>query len=302
MGRKSAINPNDEYGDLKIIRRTDKEKGGSVVWECECSCGNVVQISASKLRRRRHPRRNCGNMTRHPERYENTLSSFIATGQTYDELTVVGDSGKRDKFDRIIWECCCSCGDKVLKTTAQLHKTSSATAGIPLSCGKASCNSQCKQYINKKFGDLTVLSVYMKDCAGNRRFTYVDAECICESKKSYRLSELKSGRVHNCGCAANKRRQEAFAETIGLTDNTNLSSIASTKPTARNTSGVKGVFWYERAQKWVASLRVQNEIKLCKQFDSFDDAVAARKEAEKQYIVPILEAHGRSMSDQTAVA
>lgn len=50
-----------------------------------------------------------------------------------------------------------------------------------------------------------------------------------------------------------------------------------------NKSGVNGVYWSKNACKWLATIGVAREQIYLGCFDSFDDAVAARKAAEVQY-------------------
>lgn len=41
---------NKTFGSLKALRRTDKkESNGSIIWECECECGNPAYVSAGDL-------------------------------------------------------------------------------------------------------------------------------------------------------------------------------------------------------------------------------------------------------------
>jgi hypothetical protein len=47
-----------------------------------------------------------------------------------------------------------------------------------------------------------------------------------------------------------------------------------------NTSGVVGVVWHKRARKWMAGTSVDGRYQFLGLFDSFDEAVAARKAAE----------------------
>jgi hypothetical protein len=50
-----------------------------------------------------------------------------------------------------------------------------------------------------------------------------------------------------------------------------------------NTSGVTGVSWAHDKQKWLADIRVDGKQIYIGRFDDFEDAVAARKAAEKTY-------------------
>lgn len=50
-----------------------------------------------------------------------------------------------------------------------------------------------------------------------------------------------------------------------------------------NTSGVTGVYWASREQKWRATIKVNYKYIELGDFDDFNDAVRARKDAEKVY-------------------
>jgi hypothetical protein len=50
-----------------------------------------------------------------------------------------------------------------------------------------------------------------------------------------------------------------------------------------NTSGVVGVFWFKRDKKWAAGTNLNGKYKLLGLFDDFDQAVAARKAAERKH-------------------
>lgn len=38
-----------KIGELTVIRRTDERRNGSVVWECQCSCGKVCYVTSNNL-------------------------------------------------------------------------------------------------------------------------------------------------------------------------------------------------------------------------------------------------------------
>ena len=50
-----------------------------------------------------------------------------------------------------------------------------------------------------------------------------------------------------------------------------------------NTSGVKGVHWRKDTNKWTATIWVNKKCISLGCFDSFNDAVIARKKAEEEY-------------------
>jgi len=54
-------------------------------------------------------------------------------------------------------------------------------------------------------------------------------------------------------------------------------------PNKNNTSGVTGVYWHKTAQKWQAQIMVNGKTKYLGLYINKEDAIQARKEAEKKY-------------------
>lgn len=50
-----------------------------------------------------------------------------------------------------------------------------------------------------------------------------------------------------------------------------------------NKSSVKGVYWHTRDKKWCAQIGYNGKHIYLGRFENFDDAVAARKDAEEKY-------------------
>lgn len=65
----------------------------------------------------------------------------------------------------------------------------------------------------------------------------------------------------------------------------------NTKMYGHNTSGQNGVSWYRRNNKWRASIKIDGQQKHLGYFECFDDAIAARKAAEKGH--GFTDRHGR---------
>ena len=101
-------------------------------------------------------------------------------------FTVVGYSGKQ-------WLLECSCGHERRITHRVL------TSGSKLRCIK--CHHT--QFIGKKYGKLTVLSVYLV-----KYKHYITAHCICECGKTWdgQLGSLVHGFTRSCGCLYLKHR------------------------------------------------------------------------------------------------
>ena len=49
MAGKPKDLTNQHFGRLRAIRPTEERKNKSVVWECECECGNICKVCAEYL-------------------------------------------------------------------------------------------------------------------------------------------------------------------------------------------------------------------------------------------------------------
>ena len=76
---------NQKIGDLLVIEETNRRKNKSIVWKCQCKCGNIEEFSTKELRSdgiiQCH---NCGN-NRKPQ---NNLTKNII-GEKFNHLTVI---------------------------------------------------------------------------------------------------------------------------------------------------------------------------------------------------------------------
>lgn len=60
-------------------------------------------------------------------------------------------------------------------------------------------------------------------------------------------------------------------------------NIINSKTRTDNTSGKRGVYWDKSRSKWMVSITVNNTYKYIGRYDTFEDAVKAREEAEVKY-------------------
>jgi len=70
------------------------------------------------------------------------------------------------------------------------------------------------------------------------------------------------------------------------------------KPTAANTSGVRGVSLEKRSGKWRARLKFKGETINLGIYDSFVEAVSARKQADMLYYGDFLKEQGVEIEAQ----
>lgn len=213
-----------KFGKLTVVA-PNKVENGYMTWKCKCDCGGEIITSSNRLKTGRV--KSCGCMrTKSAQRA--AKGRFIdLTGQQFHSLTVVKDSGQRDKHKAILWECKCVCGNVTL----------------------------------------------------------------------VRGSELKSERIISCCCQQSKiqskeghKHKDAILST--MVEGTNL-AVLNDKPTKRNQSGVKGVFWNTHRGKWEARLTFKGTFYRLGLYEFLEDAAKARKDAEEKLFNPMLKKYGK---------
>lgn len=153
---------------------------------------------------------------------------------------------------------------------------------------------------NQTFGRLTAISFFGASSNGNALWL---CQCQCGNKCVVDSQRLRTGSTRSCGCLrseisrlkikTNKQTKKYIgnSQNFQLIDRTNL--VSSTHKRSNNKSGVIGVSWDKTAQKWVARLYFQGHLVLNSVYVHMEDAIAARKAAEKKYIVPLQEQYNQ---------
>lgn len=159
----------------------------------------------------------------------------------------------------------------------------------------------------KRFGRLTVIERdYEYQKALNSKNIYWKCKCDCGNEKSIKGSHLSEGMIRSCGCLRDEelhaRTREDMISALEahektLVEGTNISML-NDKKQKNNKSGIKGVCFDVSRQKWVACLNLKGTKILFKRFDSKQDAVNARKEAEEKYFKPILEKYSDELGSK----
>ena len=155
--------------------------------------------------------------------------------------------------------------------------------------------------VQKKFGRLTVIDRAANDKYGNTMWI---CKCSCGNETVVLGNSLRRGLTTSCGCrnreivtALNMQAVRSHNNSVELVDNTFLPGLTR-KPGKNSTTGVKGVRYKVQAGKWQARIDFQGNRIFLGYFDSFDDAVKARKAAEEKYYEPVLNRHGRSLMEE----
>lgn len=109
----------NKYGKLVVIERNYNIKRKNSVWKCKCDCGNYINAEKRDLE--------CGYKTSCGCSRKLHTSFIDLTDRKYGKLKVINRVGFQN--GRTIWNCICDCGNECNATTNDL------TSGKKKSCG-----------------------------------------------------------------------------------------------------------------------------------------------------------------------
>ena len=180
------------------------------------------------------------------------------------------------------WKCICDCGNTYITTSYALRK------GKAKSCG---C-SRRKDITGLRFGKLTAIERTERYVVYNNRKKFL-WKCVCDCGETvYRLPEkLRKNTNYACNKCTHQMVVSAMSEKAGFVEGTQLSKIVSSKSGVHNTSGVRGVFFNNRTQKWRAMLCFKGINHYLGEYKDINDAIEARKLGEEKYFEPFLKEH-----------
>lgn len=110
-----------------------RTKSRDIVWDVLCHCGRRFSASWGNLKKYT----SCGCYKQSSEHRKNISLGMLGinvqdlSGMSFGRLVVCRDSGKR-QGRAVLWECKCTCGKVVLRTSWQLHDTVTPSCGCYL--------------------------------------------------------------------------------------------------------------------------------------------------------------------------
>ena len=125
------------FGKLQVIEPLTTRNHGSVVWKCQCDCGNIKNVPTHLLTSSHT--RSCGCLVR--ETQANDL-----TAKRFGKLTALYITNYK-KRSSLIWHCVCDCGKECDVESYNLK------AGLTRSCG-------C---ITSSIGELQIEDILLKN-------------------------------------------------------------------------------------------------------------------------------------------
>ena len=249
-------------GILTVTDRTEKRVSGYTVWRCLCECGGEVELDTRCLQRGSVTDCGCSSAVR--------PGMLDMSGMRFGMLVALEPTEERSKDGSAMWLCQCDCGNVCTANSSQLR------SGQKKSCGCLR-HPALKDYIGKRFGQLTVLA-YEEKRAGMHRWR---CRCDCGRETVVGQTLLQTGKTKSCGCL----QSTVILNNAGHLEGTSVKALEyyRTHLNTRNTSGHTGVYKNAKSDKWIAQITFRRKTYYLGSYTDLEDAVDARKKAEAMH-------------------
>lgn len=277
------------FGKLSVLHRDGTyyyPSGKSCpIWACKCECGNTIHIK--------------GDTLKHTNLLSCGCDESCSVGKRFGKLTIISLPEFKDCSNsrkRIVYKCKCDCGNEcvVLRDCLLNNKTKS--------CGCLNREMAAQRCANRRNRNKFVLKDgYYEVYDENNRMFLIDEDKRSTIENMY-WSFNDAGYVHS---KYNKQHYLLHRFITQCPDNmvidhihgketrfdnrmsnlricTNQENTCNQKLSSNNTSGCTGVRKISEA-KWTAQIGYKNRKIHLGTYGSFEDAVKARKEAERKY-------------------
>lgn len=146
----------------------------------------------------------------------------------------------------------------------------------------------------QRFGKLTVLEP--AENIGSK--TVWRCRCDCGKEVAVKTCYLRNGHAISCGCALPEGRSCGLA-SLTYVDGTCVEMLRARTVRRNNTSGVPGVDWRPSKGSWRASICFKGKRYYLGSYRQFEDAVQARKRAERELHDKFLSQFALSKEEKT---
>ena len=179
------------YGRLTIRKCLGRNHNKKLIWEAECSCGNIVTVT-SDLIRNGHTR-SCGCLKKEQTK-ERCTKPMV--GKTFGRLTVLRlhHNEKGHNF----YECLCSCGNTSIVDGTWLRSWNTTSCG----CYAREKSHEYEDLSGRRFGELVVLRRVPN--RGRGHGTRFLCKCDCGGLTETARHSLLCGETVSCGCINSK--------------------------------------------------------------------------------------------------
>lgn len=209
------------------------------------------------------------------------------TGRTFYDLNVKCRHTEK-LYNETAWVCkCLACGNITYATTSQLLHGKKKSCG----CRRKKTPPNALDLTGKKIGKLTVIKRSGTNKNGSALWL---CQCECGNTIETSATTLRRGEAKSCGkCLVDERIKHARED---LMTNKTIDGVQvpllTKKVRSDSVSGHKGVHRRVRKgkEKFEAYITVKGKRKYIGTYSKLDDAIKARKDAEKECFEPYIKA------------
>lgn len=188
------------FGRLTVIRDSGEKKNGFVVWECQCDCGNIVNIPTGNLGR---STKSCGCLRK----------KIDLTGKKFGRLLVKEFHSRIDKKDyyEYYWNCICDCGNEIVVRHQNL--TSKRRGTQSCGCLQIDTSEEKIKRINDKYHkegtDLSLITNKMikSNTSGVKGVSWFSPKGKWRATINFRRKAVHLGYFDNLEDAAKARKE-----------------------------------------------------------------------------------------------
>lgn len=135
------------FGRLTVIKCTNKKSpfNNSYLWECQCDCGNTIEIATNFLTDKDYGYRSCGCLRNDNVREANKKRAYNLTNQRFGKLVAI--KAEEHRGTDLLWKCQCDCGSIINIATRDLISGHTSSCGCSIfSKGEEKISNILKNY------------------------------------------------------------------------------------------------------------------------------------------------------------
>ncbi|WP_099301876.1 AP2 domain-containing protein [Bacillus sp. Marseille-P3800] len=214
-------------------------------------------------------------------------------GQRYNRWTVLKEA-ERTKSNKRTFLCKCDCGNTSVVQMDTLRNGNSKSCGC-LKLERAK-ETSTKDLTGSIFGRLTALKIVGYKASKNSNVWLCD--CSCGRQTTAYTNQLTSGDTKSCGCLKKDAEKMNIDGEIRARYVEGVSTVAlGRKPRKNSSTGVNGVSFDKRSNKYVARIKLDGKSHYLGQYKTLSEAELARKEAEEKLFTPILKKYEENIKE-----
>lgn len=183
------INIGQKFNLLTVIDKLDKRKNNSIVWLCQCECGNYKEVTSADLNSNRVKSCGCLNSKIKQGNYEHL------EGQRFGRLQVISITNKRTNSRGIIWHCKCDCGNECDVSGDRLKRGQQSCGCYQREKVRELGKSKGYDLTGQRFGKLTPLFLL-----NNTTERIWHCKCDCGNEVNVKSQYLLNHHTSSCGC------------------------------------------------------------------------------------------------------